>query len=69
MIWKAICSVCLKARLNLWRSGQPERFFFTPKGALTHHLTAGQAVVCSGLRLRIARSCRGPVKFTAAHFP
>ncbi len=27
------------------RSGKPGRSFFIPKGALTHHLSAGQAVV------------------------
>ena len=30
---------------TMGRSGKPGRFFFIPKGALTHHRAAGQAVV------------------------
>ena len=52
MIWKAICKVCLKTRLNLRRFGQPKRFSFYPKGALIHHLVRANATSFTSAYMR-----------------
>ena len=56
MNWRIICRAYLRAKRNLRRFGQPRRFFFYPKGALTHHLTVGQMVV---LPAEVVRSFSG----------